>query len=252
MSDRHIRRGQDDYAAALTALLPSGPAWPREPESVLMRVVRGLGGVFGFVDGRAADLIERESDPRATIELLPDWERNFGLPDACVAERITVADRQKALVVKMTTLGGQSREFFIDLAASIGYTIRITEYAPFMCGVSECGDTRDEFDDPRWQVGPPEIRFYWTVHVGLARLTWFRAGAGEVGVDHHLEIGLATDLECLLRRYKPGHTDVLFDYSGLAVGGEFAGTGGDLETGGAGGPSLDFSVSDNSQYLPLI
>lgn len=224
MADRHIRRGQDDYAAALTALLPSGDAWPRDPGSVLMRVVRGIAGVFGFVDARAADLLERESDPRATIELLPDWERNFGLPDACVAEPITVGDRQKALVVKMTTLGGQSRDFFVDLAASIGYTIRITEYAPFMCGVSECGDTTDEFGDARWEIGPPEIRFYWTVHVGLARLTWFRMGAGELGVDHHLEIGLATDLECLLRRYKPGHTDILFDYSGLAVGGEFAGT----------------------------
>jgi uncharacterized protein YmfQ (DUF2313 family) len=223
-ADRHVRRGGDDYADALAALLPPGLAWPREPETVLMTALRGLAQVFGFFDSRAADLLERESDPRRTVELLPDWERNWGLPDPCIAEPLTIADRQIALVTKMTLLGGQSRQFFVDASARIGYKIRITEYAPFMCGVSRCGDTRDQWGDWRWEIGPPEMRFYWTVHIDKARLSWFRASSGQAGVDPHLRIGIATDLECLLRRWKPGHSDIVFDYSGLATGGSMAGT----------------------------
>jgi len=196
-----------------------------------MQTVRGLAGVWGFVDSRAADLLERESDPRKTIELLPDWERNWGLPDPCVKEPISIYDRQVALVQKMTMLGAQSRQFFIDQMAKLGYTITIEEFAPFMAGISQCGDTRTPPLDPnpligryRWYIGPPEQRFYWTVHVGAARLTWFRCGSGQAGVDPHLRIGIFTDLECLLGRWKPAHTEIVFDYSGLAAGGPMAGT----------------------------
>jgi uncharacterized protein YmfQ (DUF2313 family) len=229
MSDRHLRRGGDEYTDALAGLLPRGVAWPREPTSVLMKLVAGLAEIWGYVDSRAADLLETETDPRSAFETLPEWERAFGLPDPCVAEPLTIGDRQKALVAKMTTEGGQSRAFFIALAATLGYTISIREYSPFMCGVSQVGDTRPTgtAGEPfRWEIGPPEMRFYWTVKVGVVRLTWFRVGGGggQTGVDPHLRIALATDLECVLRRWKPAHTDVLFDYSSLGVPDPMAGT----------------------------
>jgi uncharacterized protein YmfQ (DUF2313 family) len=215
--DRHVRRGPKEYAYAMLALLPTGLAWPREADSVLVRTVNGLAAVYGFVDGRAADLLERESDPRATIELLPDWERNWGLPDPCLAEPLTISDRQIALVAKMTMLGGQSREFFYKLADKIGYTIHIGEFSPWTFGLSECGMTDDGAGKhyPRWEIGPPEIRFYWTIEVGAVRWTYWRYGSAELGFDPHCRIALATDLECIFRRYKPAHTDIVFDYSEL-------------------------------------
>lgn len=222
--DRHVRRSGDDYAQQFLSLLPTGQAWPGEPDSTLVKGCDGLAQYWGFVDGRAADLLERESDPRATIELLPDWERAWQLPDPCFPEATTIAARQAMLVLKMTLVGGQSRAFFEGIAEWLGYEIRIQEWAPFMAGISEAGDTRDEFGDYRWYIGPPEMRFYWTVHVGQTQLFWFRAGSGEAGVDHHLEIGVATDLECLFQRWKPSHTQVLFDYSGLAAGDSMQGT----------------------------
>lgn len=218
-----IRRTAEDYAEAFSGLLPQGAAWPRELGSVLMRFVAGLAAAWARVDGRAADLLERESDPRSTLEMLDSWEAAFGLPDPCVVEPLTVADRRTALLQRMTTEGGQSRAYFIAVAAALGYTITITEYAPYMGGISRGGDTRDAQGDYRWMAGPAEIRFMWTVHVGLTRLTWLRGGAG-AGGDHHLTIALATDLECTLRRIKPAHTELFFDYSGLASGGSMAGT----------------------------
>ena len=111
--DTHIRRSGDDYAQALANLLPYGDAWPRWPDSVLMQTLRGLANYFGFVDSRAADLLEQESDPRITIELLPDWERNWGLPDPCYKQALTIDQRHKLLLFIMTLQGGQSRQFFI-------------------------------------------------------------------------------------------------------------------------------------------
>jgi uncharacterized protein YmfQ (DUF2313 family) len=148
--DRHIRRNGDDYIEPLLDLVPQGRAWPREPERWLYKTVSGLAQICGYVDGRAADLLERESDPRLTIELLTDWERNWGLPDPCFfGEPTTVSERHRMLLMKMTLLGAQSREFFIWAARQLGYDITISEFSPFMAGYSHVGDTRakDTTDD---------------------------------------------------------------------------------------------------------
>src|ERR1700756_282110 len=141
MSDRHIRRSGSDYTEAFLSLLPQGQAWPKHaPGSVLVQGITGLCDYWGFVDGRAADLLEIESDPRSTVELLPDWERNWGLPDPCYKAPQTIGQRQLALVMRMTMQGAQSREFFISVASMIGYDITITEYRTFVVGIDRCGD----------------------------------------------------------------------------------------------------------------
>jgi uncharacterized protein YmfQ (DUF2313 family) len=257
MSDRHIRRSGDEYRDAFLTLLPQGQAWPKHSiDSVLWQASDGLCKFWGYVDGRAADLLERESDPRTTVEILPEWERAFGLPDPCYSAPQTIADRQRELVLRMTLLGGQSRQFFIDYAARIGYTITISEFRPFMVGIDRCGDNRvygdgsdPMFSDtfvrgylpvcnpngerikngelsewPNYGLGPPENRYYWVAHVHQARFSWFRCGSGQCGIDPHLTIYPAFDLECILKRIKPAHTEVLFDYSGLAPSDPMAGT----------------------------
>ena len=123
----------------------------------------------------------------------------------------------------------------------------------FVCGLDRCGDNRvygdgsnpmlNEWDQPiknpvgepvadgelsawpNYGLGPPANRFYWTVHVDSAKLVWFRVTSGQTGVDPHLRIGTADDLECLLNRCKPAHTQIIFDYSGLSNPGDpMAGT----------------------------
>jgi uncharacterized protein YmfQ (DUF2313 family) len=217
--DKHIRRSGDDYAAQFLAALPSGQAWPKVPGSKLERTTNGLSQYWGYVNGRAGDLLERESDPRITVELIKDWEQAFGLPDPCLQEPLTLGERQRMLVQRMTLLGAQSRQWFVEVASWLGYTITIDEFAPFMTGISRCGITLDNAGDLRWEIAHPEIRFYWRIHVDQTKLTWFRCGSGECGVDPHLMIGLATDLECLLQRWMPAQTQIVFDYSGLGVTG---------------------------------
>ena len=235
MTDRHVRRTGNDYREAFLTLLPEGQAWPKRfMDGILWQTIDGLCDYWGTVDARAADLLEQESDPRKTIELLPDWERNWGLPDPCFQTQSTIAQRQQMLLFKMTLLGAQSRNFFINEVAYnlLGLTVTITEYSPFTAGLSQVGDTRTPPVDMvnllngeyRWYIGPPEMRFYWTVHISGATLTWFRCGSGQAGVDPHLIIGRNTDLECLFERWKPSHTEVLFDYGVMTPNDPFAGT----------------------------
>jgi uncharacterized protein YmfQ (DUF2313 family) len=223
--DRHVRRSGTDYFVSFLNLLPWGQAWPRAVTSTLAMACNGLCQYWGFVDGRAADLLERESDPRTTIELLPDWERNWGLPDPCFPPETTIGERQAMLVLKMTWMGGQSRAYFEKVMAWLGFQVTIKEFAPFMCGVSQVGDTRPTpQDNYRWYLGPPEMRFYWTAEPGTVGLIWFRCAAGQCGVNHHLEFRVPADLQCLLERWQPAHTQLVFDFSSLAAGGPMQGT----------------------------
>lgn len=197
MADQHVRRTGSDYTKALLALFPQGLSWPRNVDAVLYKVVNGVAQSMGYVDGRAADLLVTESDPRKADEMLDVWERNFALPDICLPNPPdTPAERRVALVAKMTMRGAQDRNFFTALAASLGQTIDIQEYAPYMCGVSRTGDTRSplygaDSSHYRWQLGPAEMRFYWTVD-----LTSVLSGA-----------------ECVMRRYGPAHTELVIKYN---------------------------------------
>ena len=165
-------------------------------------MVAGLAQVWGdVVEAEAALLLVTESDPRTTNMLLPDWERNWGLPDNCLPNPpSTIAGRETALVQKMTLLGGQSKLFFTSQAQILGQNPVYAEYAPYMCGVSRTGDTRyaaaHYSDDPanyRWQLGPREIRFYWKVTI----------------------TNVLTGVECIINRYKPTHTDAVFYYTSI-------------------------------------
>ena len=121
----------------------------------------------------------------------------------------------------MTWQGGQSRQYYIDLMAWLGFRIVIKEWAPFMAGISRCGDTRPVVagryadDWYRWYIGEPENRFVWVAQVGNWGLQWFRAGEGQAGVDHHLEFRHPLGVECLLMRWKPAHTFLVMDFSSL-------------------------------------
>lgn len=210
MSDAFIRRDGEDYAQAFARLLPTGEAWSRDPASTLMQLVRGQAEIWGaVVDPRAADLLQLESDPRFTLELLGDWERAYGLPDPCVPVVQTLTERRAALAQKIAMQGGQSRAFFFGVAASLGYAITITEYVPFQFGLSSFGGGHGRFN-------PPSFRFCWTVNVGNRRLTRFQFGVSSFGRDSFLDIRRSEDLECIFQRLKPAHTKLFFNYQTAA------------------------------------
>lgn len=190
---------KDDYLQQLQNHLPSGPAWPRDVESLTTKILDSFAEEYARIDGRIDNLID-EADPRTTLELLPDWERVVGLPDPCVQAAQTVQERRAALLAKLTTLGGQSIAFFIELAAYLGYTITITEFTPFRAGISRVGDALTGKD---WW-------FAWRINAPATTSTWFRVGQSAVGEP--LQAFGNELLECVFNRVKPAHTVLIFAY----------------------------------------
>lgn len=190
-----------EYLANLQALLPQGFAWPRQADAALTKLLLAWADELARIDGRAADLVE-EADPRTTAELLADWERVAGLPDPCVealAGTQTTAQRRAALVAKLTTIGGQSAAYYIALAASLGYTISVTEF--------DLHDVEDNVEHPLY--GTP-WQFAWQVNAAEDNI-------GRLAVTDTVEDPLAwwgnELLECVIERLKPAHTHVLFAYT---------------------------------------
>lgn len=187
-----------EYLAQLQALLPPGAAWSREPSADLTRLLAALADELGRIDGRA-DALLAELDPRTTAELLRDWERVAGLPDPCTGADPTTAARRAALHTRLTTLGGQSAAYYQALAADLGFAITITEFRPHTVA-----------DDVETPLHGPQWRFWWQVNAALETITEF--STLDTVADPLAAWGNER-LECLIRRLKPAHTEVIFAYA---------------------------------------
>lgn len=191
---------QADYRDALAGLLPTGAAWPKDSGSTLMLLLMALGAEFERLNARAAQLLA-ETIPSSTTELLHDWERNFGLPEECVVAAQTVLERRMAFEAKLTSMGGQSRAFFIQLAATLGYgTVTIDEFtssaAATSAGITFTGD---------------EWAHIWRVNLTTGvNIVPFRVGAGSAGEP--LRSFGNEIIECQFNDLKPAHTRLVFAY----------------------------------------
>ena len=149
-----------------------------------------------------ADQILAESDPRTTDVLLADWERVAGLSAYFYVDGtpLTLGQRRAALVAQLNQKGGQNAAFFIALAATLGFTVTVTEYTEW----SVRDDVESAFNHTDW-------RFVWRVNAAL-----FLAGEWTVGSDVEAAFSLnwfRVLLESALVRHKPAHTILLFKYS---------------------------------------
>ncbi|AUZ85838.1 hypothetical protein CDW43_15255 [Methylophaga nitratireducenticrescens] len=107
----------EQYTQQLLALLPVGDLWTQlsEPDTDFFALITALAEEFARIDGRTEDLMD-EDDPRTIYEMLFDWEKWLGLPDACMGNAETLQQRREAVLELLTLTGGQSRQYFIDLA----------------------------------------------------------------------------------------------------------------------------------------
>lgn len=189
------------YRDSLSALLPMGLPWPREPEAVLSRLLHAWAEALARVDARALDLLE-EADPRCTTELLPDWERAYGLPDPCLSETAqTRAQRLAALLDRITDPGRQRPADFIAIAAALGVSATLTEYQP----------ERDGDDDDQ-SIRGPAWAYTWELRCAADAAPAFESVLDDDDTPLSTWIGVPA-LECLVRRLKPAHTTLIMSYA---------------------------------------
>ena len=189
-----------DFAAMMGKLAPRGPAWPTTPDSVLQQVYGALGYAFGNVNDRANFLLV-DSFPATSVEILPAWESSVGLPDTCTVAGSTVAQRQLAVVSKLIGRGGRTAAYFIALAAALGFSITITEFAAFRADVNVADDA---CNDDSWA-------FVWQVNV-IGMLTDLAFYADSSYADEPLDLYETGTLECRLRQAAPASKTLIFTY----------------------------------------
>lgn len=185
------------YTQIIQALLPLGRIWPRDAEAVLTKLLASWAMELARVDVRADDLLD-EVDPTTTLELLSDFERVCGLPGICSSGEDTVEQRRGEVLAKLTSRGGQTPAYFIELAAQLGYETEIEEFRPFRVG----GAAGDRAYGTSWAHA-------WRVNGPLETFGFFTAGsfAGE-----RLAAWGNEKLECYVGGKSPVHTTLLFGY----------------------------------------
>jgi len=119
-----------DYVTRLQALLPRGPAWPRESSATLTKVLTGLAQSLADAN-TAVNGFLTDSFPASAVGLLPEWESTLGLPLPYGTPPSTTPERQAAVVAALANTGGQSAAYLIALAASFGFTVTITQFKPW-------------------------------------------------------------------------------------------------------------------------
>lgn len=143
--------------------------------------------------------------PVTTTELLPEWEETLGLPDPCAGEAPTTAARRAQVIARIKALGGQSEAYFIAFAASLGYSITISEFTPFRMGQQRMGD----------QLGGPDWAFAWSIHSPYVSEIFFQTGLSAMG--DALASWNNNVLECEMATIKPAHTVLIFAYGDPAA-----------------------------------
>jgi uncharacterized protein YmfQ (DUF2313 family) len=194
---RAPKPSSDEWLGATMDLLPQGIAWPRDPGS-------NLGKLLGVIaDERQADheralvLLEVEGFPTTSVELLPDWEQDVGLPDPCKPLPGSLAERWAALADIFFADHPPTPANMVLWASQAGWNVTIREQRDFVAGISQAGDAVGESD------------FVWVVTVLDQARTYFRPSQSTSGEPLWNFPDLST-LQCVLRRANPGHLQLYF------------------------------------------
>jgi len=189
-----------DYLSAMQALMPRGRVWPKESDATQTKALSGLVQVYARTNARANNLLV-DAFPASTEELLPEWEATLGLPDPCAGVSPTIQQRQAQVLARFIAQGGQSVAYFTQIAATLGYTITITQFAPFRFGQST-------FGTPLYSTA---WAFAWQVNAPTFSVQKFKFGVDVFGEP--FAFWSNNVLQCELQRYAPAHTYLLFKYS---------------------------------------
>lgn len=146
-----------------------------------------------------ADALLSECYPDETVQLLPDWESTYGITND---SSISYPARIDNLLAAINARGSLTKDYFITLAAKLGYTVTIEEFLPFMAGWNEAGD----------EIWIEDIIYVWEVVVSNSNAVSYYFEAGISCSGDSLNYFSDAYLEGIFNRLKPAHAAVSFNY----------------------------------------
>jgi uncharacterized protein YmfQ (DUF2313 family) len=149
-----------------------------------------------------------ETTPSQSLDSIPDWETELGLPEKCVTSLSPSLDaRRLEIFRKFNSSGGQSPQYYEELAGLLGFNVQVEELyglsQPFKVGVSKVGDALTQ---GAWL-------FTWRVIVSIPEVSVQSFKVGQNVVGDPLRWWAMSEIECFLHRIKPSHTTLIFTYN---------------------------------------
>lgn len=196
----------DKFQQALAQLLPQGYAWPRDPQSTLMRLLGGMAGSFSELDAVTTQTTV-EWLPHATKARLAEWEYAVGLPDQCFGADQTVPARRGRVLSRLRGPSGPyadsspaSLGAIEAICTNLGYPAVAAYNHPFRCGRDRVGRRLGQLD------GKLYVRM-------TVQSEPFRVGRNRVAdrlINRPADVG---QLACYLQQYAPSRyqLNVIFE-----------------------------------------
>jgi len=190
------------YAVAMKSLLPQGRVWQINEGSSQAAVIDGLALTTQRSDSAAISLIQG-AFPATADQLISEWNQTLGIIDPCFGAPTSSFTNQQQIVAKLSATGGQSPQYFIDLALSLGYVIKITQYTyhSVMKPVTAALSSKDWA--LTWQVDFAVANSY---TASVEQSVGSPIGSGGYPANMQAVI-------CILNKYKPAHTNLIFKFN---------------------------------------
>lgn len=198
---------QENLRDILLASLPEGPLWPRSEDSQWALFFSAIAPEFVQIDQLNQQLIQ-EMSPATTSLLFEEWEADLGLsPD----DEQTLSQRRSAMLEKFYFVDRQDKQFFIDLAASIGFEVTIDEFSADTPGPGG-GLSVVRSSGEIFHVSPSgdEWNYVWRVNAP-STATYSREYSGNYG-EAYTSFNANDLLENTLRQYAHEHRVLIFAY----------------------------------------
>jgi uncharacterized protein YmfQ (DUF2313 family) len=179
----------------LEALLRSLPPGSYDPASEEIKKDYYASSLPLAASAQSTEQLLVEHDPAAAQISLPDWERNYSLPDPCAGLSSSIERRRADVVTKITARGNLSATQMISVAERLGYDgAQVNEF-----GAASCTGPCDAalYDEDDW-------RFVWAITVPQTLLIEYANCAGPC--DSPLRRWGNEPIYCAISRYKPAHT----------------------------------------------
>lgn len=119
---------QEEAARQLASTLPDGRAWQAKNLSGtnMHALVSACAAEFRQIQIQI-ETLAREFDVNLTDQLLPDWETSVGLPEECMGQMASLADRRKAVILRLRKIPFVTKADYEQLAFDLtGLSVTVT------------------------------------------------------------------------------------------------------------------------------
>lgn len=119
---------QAEATREFASTMPDGRAWQAKnlPGTNIYATVSACAAEFRQIQIQI-ETLAREFDIRLTDQLLPDWETSVGLPEECLGTMASLADRRKAVIIRLRKIPFVTKADYEQLAFELtGLNVTVT------------------------------------------------------------------------------------------------------------------------------